>query len=401
MVKAADALHEAGYRVRVVYASHIPSHFAMDELLLSTRAWKAQPVRYDRASRPVRRAFAATRQRVVARAAHFIGETRAPLSWVARGHAMAFDELVAAAASESADLYYGGTGLGLAATAFAAREQRAPYALDLEDFHSAEQDDSPHARISHAQVDRIERELMPGAAFLTTGSSAMADAYEELRGIRPTPINNVFPLRAEPPDLSSSAGSGLKLYWFSQSVGPGRGLEDAIRAAGIAGSAMELHLRGTPIAGYIESLQKLASGAAPALRVVHHPAAPPDPIDLCRAGHYDVGLALEQTHVLNRRICVTNKSFTYLASGLAVAFTDTPGQHDLALDLGEGAHLYEPGDVAGLASGLARWANDPARLRAAKAASWEAAKRRWHWEHPLERGALLELVARVIGPAGR
>ena len=58
---------------------------------------------------------------------------------------------------------------------------------------------------------------------------------------------------------------------------------------------------------------------------------------------------------------------------------------------------YVPGDVASLAAGLRRWAEDKSRLARAKGAAWVAARRRWHWEHPEERGALLEAVAKVLG----
>jgi hypothetical protein len=79
-----------------------------------------------------------------------------------------------------------------------------------------------------------------------------------------------------------------------------------------------------------------------------------------------------------------------------VAFTDTPGQRVLALDLGPGALLYPPGQPASLAEGLRRWAESGDLLRRAKIAAWEAAKRRWHWEHAQERGALLAAVAGAL-----
>jgi hypothetical protein len=68
----------------------------------------------------------------------------------------------------------------------------------------------------------------------------------------------------------------------------------------------------------------------------------------------------------------------------------------LAQDLGPGALLYPAGDVAALAAGLRRWAEDRALLARAKQTAWEAAVRRWHWEHPEERGALLQAVASVV-----
>src|SRR5207253_2730778 len=110
------------------------------------------------------------------------------------------------------------------------------------------------------------------------------------------------------------------------------GLEDAVTAMGRAALTGELHLRGRPLNGYLDALQARRSSAAPNLRVVHHPPSQPDAmIDLAR--RYDVGLALEQLSVVNRRLCLTNKAFTYIAAGIAVAITDTPGQHALGVDL--------------------------------------------------------------------
>jgi hypothetical protein len=81
---------------------------------------------------------------------------------------------------------------------------------------------------------------------------------------------------------------------------------------------------------------------------------------------------------------------------LAVAISDTPGQRPLALDLGEGALIHALGDVDALAAGLKRWSDDKNLLARAKAAAWDAARRRWHWEHAEERGALLKAVAAVF-----
>lgn len=397
MVKAADALHEAGYRVRVVSTSHLPSHEKLDEHLLRERRWQVTMVRYGRGDAWPRKVGSALAQRAADRTVRLIGASRAPLNLVAQAYGRLHASLRAAAAAEPADLYYGGTASGLAATAQAARMHRAPYALDLEDFHSQEQDDNREGRHANRLIGRLEHDLFPGAAFLTAASAAMADAYESARGRRPIPINNVFPLPDTQPDFAPSSGSGLRVYWFSQTIGPDRGLEDAVRAAGMSGAPIELHLRGAEQPGYVKALRLLAQQVAPKLVIMQHPPEPPDALlaVTCRE-HYDVGLALEQVHLLSRAVCLTNKAFTYLTAGLAVAFTDTPGQHALAVDLGEAAFLAPPGDVTALAAGFARWANDKALLGRAKQAAWEAAERRWRWDHPLEKGALLDAVAQAL-----
>jgi glycosyltransferase involved in cell wall biosynthesis len=117
-------------------------------------------------------------------------------------------------------------------------------------------------------------------------------------------------------------------------------------------------------------------------------------IDLARA--HDVGLVLEHGVSRNRELCVTNKGFTYILAGLAVAGFDTPGQHDIGVDLGRAAQLVPPGDVDALAAAFARWGSDPAALDCARRTAWQAATRRWHWEHDAERGALYRLVQEAL-----
>jgi hypothetical protein len=113
-------------------------------------------------------------------------------------------------------------------------------------------------------------------------------------------------------------------------------------------------------------------------------------VDLSRG--YDIGLALEQVKVRNHEIAQSNKLFTYLLAGNAIAMTDTPGQHPLGVDVGAAAGLVPPGDVSALASVFSRWAKEPGALDAARRAAWEAARRRWHWQHADERGLLYRLV---------
>lgn len=397
MLKAADAFAEAGYEVRMISTRHVEWATKTDEEVRRSRIWRWTVVDYDRNSACVTYLKTGLRYKAARKLAKFVSPAQLPLHVAASGYGRVHGELLAAALAEPTDLFYGGTTGALAAVAMAGRKAGIPYALDLEDFHSAEQDSNADADLSHRLAERIERDILPGAAFLTTGSAAMAAAYRNKYGVNPIPIHNTFPLPDREPDFSRAPGEALRLYWFSQTIGAGRGLEDVIQAAGLADIAVELHLRGNPVAGYLESLQRLAADTAPGLRLVHHEPINPDAmVESCRG--YDVGLALEQAHVFNRAVCLTNKAFTYMLAGLAVVFTDTPGQRPLALDLGNAALLYQPGDVTALATGLKRWAENKELLSAAKVAAWESAKRRWHWQHAEERGALLRAVAMVRNP---
>jgi glycosyltransferase involved in cell wall biosynthesis len=394
MLKSADALTAAGFAVRVIATLHEPWATATDRDVASRRSWKAETIDYRRGEGGATYWWTGARHRAAGAAAGRIGPGRVPFAVVSRAFGRVHSELVRAISADPGDLIYGGTTGALAAIAEGARRSGTPYGVDLEDFHSGETSGSD-APLVDALSARVEHAVIRGAAFVTTSSEAIAAAYRERDACRAEVIHNTFALPPQPPDMSRVDPSRLRVYWFSQTVGPGRGLEDAILALGRTGIAAHLALRGRPQAGYIAALTTLAGLHAPRLELVHLDPAPPDAMVDCARG-YDVGLALEQMTPRNRQLCLTNKAFTYMLAGTAVAITDTPGQHALGADLGRAAALVPAGDVDALAAAFARWAGDPAELDCAKRTAWSAASRRWHWEHELESGRLLALVREAL-----
>jgi glycosyltransferase involved in cell wall biosynthesis len=394
MLKSADALAAEGYDLRVIATRHEPWATETDRDVASRRSWKADVIDYRRGDSGLTYWWSGARYRAARAAAAAFGAARVPMAVVSRAFGRVHPELVRAILADPGDLIYGGTTGALAAIAEAARRSGTPYGVDLEDFHRGETS-GPDAALVDALSARVERGVTRGAAFVTTASEAIASAYEERDGLRASVINNTFPLPAQPPDVTRVDPARLRVYWFSQTIGPGRGLEDAVVGLGRAGIAAHLALRGRPQPGYLDALTALGAAHAPRVEIAHLPPAPPDAmVDLARG--YDVGLALEQLTPLNRRLCLTNKAFTYILAGMAVAITDTPGQHALGADLGRAAALVPAGDADALARAFARWAADPAELDCAKRTAWNAATRRWHWEHELERGRLLALVREAL-----
>jgi glycosyltransferase involved in cell wall biosynthesis len=391
MVKAADALQQAGYHVRVVSTRYIPWANATDSVLRQQHPrWEWDPVEWQDSQ--LRYLWTGARRRATELLSAAAVE-HAPTPLLARAKQRAYTELVDRAIRGRADIVYGGGG-ALAATARTAQLVHAPFVFDLEDFHSAEEVDSPASRRASRITAELERRLLPRAAALTTSSEPIADAYMNAYGIRPVVIHNTFELPPNPPALQPRSGP-LRLYWFSQTVGPDRGLEDVVRAAGLTQAPMELHLRGNAYPEYIRELRSLAHREAPKLTITVYPPASPDRmISLCEK--YDVGLSLENRHVLNHDLCLSNKSLTYMLAGLALAVTNTAGQRELLPALDGAALLYEPGDVNALADGLRKWHADRHALRAAQMQSWDAARSRWHWEHPAERGALVDTIRNVV-----
>ena len=394
MVKAADALAEAGYDVSVVATRHERWATAADIDARSRRTWPVDVVDYRRSAGGSTYWRTGAGHRAARAAVAAIGVGRAPLPLVSRAFGRVHGPMVRAVSAIPADLIYGGTTGALAAIAEAARRSGTPYALDLEDFHSAETL-GPGAPFIDALATHVERDAMRDAVFVTTSSESISDAYRAGYDGATAVVHNTFPLPEQAPDFARADPGMLRLYWFSQTIGPGRGLDEAVDALGRSGVPAELVLRGRPHDGYLDALKDLAAARAPRVTIVHEPPAAPDRmVDLARG--YDIGLALEHGPPLNRMLCMTNKPFTYILAGVAVAMFDTPGQHDLGVDFGRGAALVPPGDVDALAGVFARWAADPAALDCAKRTAWQAAVRRWHWEHDAERGMLYRLVREVL-----
>ena len=139
----------------------------------------------------------------------------------------------------------------------------------------------------------------------------------------------------------------------------------------------------------LTALLTLAASLGLADRVKLLPmAAPGEMVRL--AAEYDVGLSLETDVSENRRICLTNKIFTYLLAGVPVVMSDTPAQKLLATDLGPAARLCvlaDPGDLAGTLDALA----SPGGLAEASATAWRLGRERYNWDS--EQDVLLQSVA--------
>jgi hypothetical protein len=385
MLKAADALSAAGFRVHVVSANVVPWAEDADASVMRTRSW-------DRSVVQSRRATSGARIKVMQALADTMGASHTPMSVAARAYSRVHDELVREIVARPADLIYGGTTGALAAIADGARRLRVPYAIDFEDFHSGEAS-GPGSELSNALAARVERDVIPQARFITAGSPMIAAAYTSRYGVRPLTIHNTFTIATMKPD--ERAGGPLRLYWFSQTLGPRRGLEDVVRAAGHSQAPIELHLRARTVPAYLESLRALQAAVAPSLElVIHDPASPDDMVALAQP--YDAGLSCEEPDVLNRRLCLTNKIFTYLAAGVPMLLSRTPAQARLEPQLGDASFGYNCGDVRGLADILRRLATDRSLRCRARGAARDAAARRWHWEHPADRGALVAAVQGAI-----
>jgi glycosyltransferase involved in cell wall biosynthesis len=394
LVKEADALHEAGHEVYVLCSHFVRWADAADRELLQTRPWTCTYVGGDFNGRSTE--YSRTRLR------HGLAR-RLPLAWPLsdrlRRYAVCrvLPELASAAKRARADLYIAHYTGALVAASDAARANRALFGVDAEDFETGSYPLAAGPSSMDRLVERFERQYLPRAAYMTAASHGIAEAYNAKYGIPvPTTILNVFPLAERPRELRAMPPGGpLRLYWFSQTIGPGRGLEDVMQAMGqLKGCNIELHVRGRWAPGHDTLLFELAiSSGIRSHQIITHSLGAPDQMVRLSA-EYDVGLALEQPVSQNRQVCISNKIFAYLLAGSAVIATATRGQQQIMETIGDAGFTYEPGDVNALAGGLRLWYENRNILQQARKKSWDWGTRRFNWD--LEKKKFVQQVETVL-----
>lgn len=396
VVKEADALVAAGYRVHVVCGRSYPPLDPFDDEIFSAASWGRTPVDFVGLG-------GAFRRKILQRGARILLARWPNLSLrlAARAHHAEAIRLAHAASRIPASLYIGHCLAGLPAAAFAAQATGAHYSFDVEDLH----DEETHASATHpadrVATRRLQTQLLPGCAHVTASSPLITAELQRRYGVDATTVLNVFPLAHGPQQPATPAPIGPNrpavFYWFSQTIGPGRGLEQVIAILAHMRTPRELHLRGFPAPGYREHLHAIAtrSGLPPVTFLA--PGAPSEMVRL--AASADIGLACEESQPLNRDLCLTNKIFVYLLAGLPQLLSPTTAQTALAGELGEAALLSEPDKPAETARRLDDLLTDPARIARACAAAWRLARERLNWDR--EQMKLLHSVKHALTPPSR
>lgn len=388
VVKEADALHSAGFEVTTISTRTLARLDQHDEAVLQSRRWTSE--RLDLRNRWfwwLKRA-----SQIGARAAY---QTAALPAWAERAHSPFTPPLKSRAARNTADLYIAHYVAALPAAARAAARHGAAYAFDAEDFHPGDLPDTPEHALEKDLIRAIEARYLPGAAYVSAASPMIAEAYAETYGIaRPVVVLNVFPKANAPagPTRRGSARPGPSLYWFSQTIGPGRGLETALKAIAQAASRPHLYLRGTPATGYEAYLRDLAEQDGTASRLHILKPAPPDDLERLGAA-FDLGFIGEVEATHNRRIALTNKLFSYILGGVPCLASDIPAHRRIAPELGEAMTLFPASDAKALAGLLDRFLYNADRLAAARRHAWELGQNRFNWDQ--QKVELLETIAGV------
>lgn len=381
LVKEADALVAGGYDVRVVGAHWADWADRTDAQLMTGRAWSVHVIDWRRERAPW--LFWKTRVRhFLARRTHGMPVVGEAFSGAAVSRLT--PELEVAATARPADLYIAHNLGALPAAAAAARRHGGRLGFDAEDYHRGQFPEQ--ATAERAVVRATEERYLPGCDYVTAASPGIAAAYAALCRTPPVVVLNVFPLADRPATPVRRSEGPFRLYWFSQTIGGDRGLEDVIGAMGaLAEHPIELHVRGAWQAGYAATLKAVARAAGvPWDRIISHEPAPPG--DMVRlAADADVGVAVETGRTVNNDVALSNKVFTYLLAGVPVLASATSAQAALARDLGDAAKLAPVGDTTALAAALRGWIERPGELTTARRAAWHLGATRYNWDVEQER----------------
>lgn len=305
-----------------------------------------------------------------------------------------------AAVDAPADLYIAHYDAALPAAAAGAEANNAAYAFDAEDFHPGDLPDEPKYEFDNRVIRVIESTYLPGCLYVTAASPGIADAYAERYRISPPKVVlNVFP-KHQAPEAPARAGSfapGPSLYWFSQMIGPERGLECAINAISLAESAPHLVLRGMPVPGYADHLRTLAADAQVGDRLHFLDPGPPNDMERL-AAPFDLGFVGETGVTFNRRIALTNKQFTYLLAGLPTIMSDVPAHIEFERQASGAVWIYKKEDPKSLASTLDSVLMKPVKLAASRRRAFELGQSRFNWD--VEQQTLVETVESAMAGNG-
>lgn len=336
VVKEADALQACGFRVTVLYQALHSARVAEDQQILASADWQGHCY-LDLLSHPRRRWWKLQRA-IAQRLLQIVGRVT-PAVW---GYGP--ERLRRHLRQLNPDLAIAHREMGLWAL-HSLRDHPMVKGCDIEDWYS---DDSASAHwppVQRRAMQKLEGWALGHCRYRLTTSEAMAGELGQVYGCTPPlPVANSFALGMAPERSVWAGDRPLRLHWFSQTIGPGRGLELIFEALRELPLAVELHLRGDLPERYRPWLEQQTRDLQPQ-QLVCHPRLPPTDLPASLQA-FDIGLALEIPDSRNKALTSSNKVFQYLEAGLPVLATDTPGQREVLERLPGCGWMVAPGPEA-------------------------------------------------------
>lgn len=197
---------------------------------------------------------------------------------------------------------------------------KARLQLDIEDFYPGEAL-YYNRKYETGNRNHIMQKAINAADTITYASEGIAQkcqaTYSISESTQQATIINSFN-QTDFPKPKSKQKDSVRCVWFSQYIGPNRGLEQIFKSAKDF-PHIEFHLVGNRNEDYLEK-QHLSHN------IILHPIMTQEKLHAFLSD-FDIGLALESADAdENRDICLTNKILAYAQAGLYVLATMTQGQ---------------------------------------------------------------------------
>jgi glycosyltransferase involved in cell wall biosynthesis len=200
---------------------------------------------------------------------------------------------------------------------YLATKYRAKLVYDIEDFYSFQHSGSLD------QPDRstyqLEKYYYSFANRLMIASPHFESVLRKITDVKQVFIPNSFDAVQQMPKHAA----GIRMVWFSQTIGLDRGLQDVLLAMNeLNHDDLYLHLYGEVSSSDREHLMSILSCQT---KVIFEGTYPADVLQQ-HLSMYHLGLALERSNIINRDLCETNKLYQYLAAGIPTLMSDTTAQ---------------------------------------------------------------------------
>jgi glycosyltransferase involved in cell wall biosynthesis len=196
-------------------------------------------------------------------------------------------------------------------------------AFDIEDWYSKDLLPEAQKKRPIKLLESTERAALQLGTCWTTSESLAKELANYYQSSKPYTIYNVFPKPIL--KVNNKKNEIFKLFWFSQTIGEGRGLEEIIIGLVQLESSIELHLLGNVSLAYQNKLLKIIENK---FKVYFHQIVEVQKLPQFIA-QFNLGLALELYKPESRNCTITNKFFQYLQSGLPILASNTKGQKEI------------------------------------------------------------------------
>lgn len=241
--------------------------------------------------------------------------------------------------------------------------------FDFEDWYS---EDYQNVNRPVSLLKNVEAYALKYGKYVTcpsmSMSSAIIKAYNTNLDVKV--IYNSFPLK----QLSNKSEEKIlnSLVWFSQTIGPNRGIEEFLLASQKLFTPINIHFIGKCSTEFKNKMFGLLQGSPHTL--VIHPLLQHDEL-IVFLQKFEIGLALETNCSQSRVHTITNKIITYLQLNLNVIASDTIGQLELQADFKESityVSLNDPIDLVRKLQDALLYKNERNSLTLPYKYTWEA-----------------------------